>query len=417
MSTGPIFPRDPHAAAHAADEHAPNDAPSDTLLARYWFGQASAEEATQVETWFAAVPGRRERYTRLRHLMLGAGPAELSDRDVTRRTAAILDTIQSDTSTSRPRPSAGEPAVARATSRNMRESVVTRASAGRSSRARFPWRATIAGATLACAAGVVGIIALHSTRTSGSSRTDRIYATRTGQRATVMLSDGSRVQLAPQTTLRVASNFGRGDRVVTLSGEAYFAVSHVTGAPFTVRTGATLTRVVGTTFDVQRYPTDHVVRVTVTAGKVVVGGTTPRQPSVTLIAGMTGVVSDSSAVTVATGELPTVSWTDGQLVFHNATTDDVLAALTRWYGYRFRLTDSSLVHQNLTMGVSTESSAAALETLKQVLDVDLTFHDSVVTVSPRRDASAHATPRNPRGLRGIYGIKNPFSTTHAEVGR
>lgn len=349
--------------------------------------------------------------------MLEAGPTELSDRDVTQRTDAILGAIQSGIpAMSHQRPSAGDSPATRAMSTS-RGSVVTRELAGRPSGTRSLWRATIAAAALACAASVIGVIALRAAHTSGALGADRIYTTRIGQRATVILSDGSRVQLAPQTTLRVASGFGRETRAVTLSGEAYFTVSHATGAPFTVRTGATLTRVLGTTFDVQRYPTDHVVRVTVTTGKVAVGGATPRQPSVTLIAGMTGVVGDSSAVTVATGESPSVSWTDGQLVFHNATTDDVLAALTRWYGYRFQLTDSSLVHQNLTMGVSTESSTAALETLKQVLDVDLTFHDSVVTVSPRRDASAHAVPRDPRGLRGTHGIHSPLSTTHAEVGR
>jgi len=200
--------------------------------------------------------------------------------------------------------------------------------------------------------------------------------------------------LAPQTTLRVEPGFGRDRRVVSLVGEAYFDVRHTAGAPFMVHTGTTITRVLGTRFEVQRYPDERVVRVAVADGKVLVGGQTAQHPSVTLVAGMTGVVSDSSAITVATTEAPYVGWIDGQLVFHKATTTDVLAVLTRWYGYRFQLTDSSLAAQNLTVGLSTESASAAFATLKQVLDVELHFEDSVVTLSPRRGTPA--APRVPR---------------------
>jgi len=223
------------------------------------------------------------------------------------------------------------------------------------------------------------------------------------------LQDGSRVQLAPRTTLHVDEAFGTGTRTVTLSGEAYFDVRHAVGGAFIVKTGTVSTRVLGTTFGVRHDAADSAVHVVVTTGRVAVAGGSTRRTPLTLSAGMIGIVTDSSAVTTSTTESPYVGWINGQLVFHKAPTADVLASLTRWYGYQFRLADSSLARQNLTLALSTESSSAALSTLKLMLDVDLTFDHNIVTLRPR--VAGHATPRlTPRQHDTLF-------PTSLEVGR
>jgi len=238
--------------------------------------------------------------------------------------------------------------------------------------------------------GLGGIVLAGWLGTRSIASTYARTSTGNEQLAHLTLDDGSRVTLAPNSSLDVATNFS-SHRDIVLTGQAYFEV--VPGRiPFLVHTNDVTTRVVGTSFDIQHYGSDSTVRVTVTTGKVTVGGMTHR--SVTLTAGMTAVVGDSSIVTAASVDAPVVGWMDGQLVFHKASTGEVLAALTRWYGYQFRLADTSLAHRNLTLGVSTESSSAALATLKLMLDVDLTFDHNVVTLSPRR--ATHAIPRASR---------------------
>lgn len=270
---------------------------------------------------------------------------------------------------------------------------------------------SVSSAACLCVALIVGVF-VWKHHAAESSRQNPVayatYTTRTGQVARVTLLDGTRVVLAPNSSMEVARDFARR-RDVTLLGEAYFDVAHTHGVPFVVHTGVITTRVLGTTFDVQRYPSDVAARVTVTSGKVLVGGRTPQHPSVTLTAGMTGMVSDSSISTARAEQAPYVGWIDGQLVFHKASTVDVLAALTRWYGYQFRLADSSLAHRNLTLGLSTDSPSAALATLKQVLDVELTFDQNIVTLHPKR--GAQAVPRPSRNTTG------ELSTTQSEVGR
>lgn len=234
-----------------------------------------------------------------------------------------------------------------------------------------------------------------------------LYSTRIGQRATLTLVDGSRVTLAPQTTLRVQSGFGTSSRIVSLSGEAYFDVAHRSGAPFVVRTGAVDTRVVGTAFSVRRYPEDPRTRIAVTTGKVEVSTPAPHHIPIVLTAGVIGMADDSSAELVSTGDAtPYTAWLNGRLVFHKTPAIDVLTSMTRWYGYRFQFADSSVAHEVITVGLSTESASAAFATLKQILDVDLTFNGNVVTLSARR-ASVRAGLSK---LRNSQGVLTPSTT-------
>jgi len=367
------------------------------LLDRYWFGHVTANERRTVEAWLDADPQRRGRYGQLRQTLLDSAHDTLSSAERTRRTAAIVQAIGQ-------RPNV---AASTATEQGAPRPISTRTDdAARRAPAWSRRAVRVAAAAVACVSVSAAVwLGVREAPRSAPMRA-RTYATRTGQRAVIVLEDGSRVQLAPRTTLRVTSGFGQATRTVSLVGQARFDVQHASGIPFIVQTGTTITRVLGTTFDVQQYPDEYAVRVAVTSGKVFVSGRTPQHPSVTLVAGMTGLITDSSAITVATSEAPYVGWTDGQLVFHRATTSDVLATLTRWYGYRFQLADSSLASQSLTVGLSTESSSAAFATLKQVLDVELRFEDSVVTLFPRR--SGQTIPRAPRPT---------VSTIHPEVGR
>ena len=75
------------------------------------------------------------------------------------------------------------------------------------------------------------------------------YETKIGEQRDVLLVDGSRVTL--NTNTAVAVRYSRGTRrIELLHGEALFAVTHDPARPFEVTAGKTLTRAVGTEFNV-----------------------------------------------------------------------------------------------------------------------------------------------------------------------
>jgi transmembrane sensor len=234
------------------------------------------------------------------------------------------------------------------------------------------------------------LLAVTFMRVPRITETTQHYATRTAQRATVTLDDGTRVMLAPQTTLR--AHFSSTARMLDVDGEAYFEVARSTGAPFVVQSGGMNARVLGTAFLVRRYG-DARVHIAVTEGKVQVTAERVSSP-VTLSAGGIAEVTDSTVLALPPTDLKgETAWINGKLSFDDAPLSDILATLSRWYGYQFRVADPALARLHVTLVVSTHSSASALANLEQLLGVTLTVAGDTVTLTPHPARSTKVTPR------------------------
>lgn len=74
-----------------------------------------------------------------------------------------------------------------------------------------------------------------------------------GQRASILLSDGTEVWMNANTTIIYPSFFSGKERKIKLSGEAFFKVAHNDKKPFIVSTDDLDVKVLGTTFDICAY--------------------------------------------------------------------------------------------------------------------------------------------------------------------
>jgi len=227
--------------------------------------------------------------------------------------------------------------------------------------------------------------------------------TAASQTAIVTLHNGARVTLAPRTALITR------DEQITVLGEALFEVPHRTTHPMLVEIGDATVRVLGTAFSVRHYAGDRDVQVAVTEGRVEVVAPLSRS-TVTLTAGRAAKLRDSTVTTQSMDSRSTyIDWTTHQIVFREASVTDVLAVLSRWYGYQFRLTDSTLATQQMSAAFSGRSIVGTLAMLKATLDVTMTFDDTVVTLRPRSHDASRA--RDTR-----YQVHDSFPISH-EVGR
>ncbi|WP_316826958.1 FecR family protein [Pedobacter miscanthi] len=96
---------------------------------------------------------------------------------------------------------------------------------------------------------------------------NEIYNPR-GQKRLVTMPDGSNIYLNGDSKIRYALNFNTGKRIVYLEGEAFFDVQHRTKQPFIVHTGEVSTTVLGTSFNINAYPSLKAITITVQTGKV-----------------------------------------------------------------------------------------------------------------------------------------------------
>jgi len=253
---------------------------------------------------------------------------------------------------------------------------------------------------------IVGIQRQQIVRTGRPSAVFvRSYATRVAQRATVTLGDGSRVTLAPETRLRYSVD-RTGAQLIELIGEGFFTVMPRTHRPFVVYTGAIATRVLGTAFDVRRYSTDLVTKVTVVSGRVTVGG--HRQTAI-LNAGMIGRLTDSTASVSRTSDSTRdVEWTRGNLVFNRTPVPEMLTTLGRWCGYEFRLVDTTLLSRDVSIEFNVDDVVGTMNTLKALLGVTMTFEGNLVILRPER-------PQDTMSRRKL--LRDAISHPLSEVGR
>ena len=160
-----------------------------------------------------------------------------------------------------------------------------------------------------------------------------------GQKLTIFLSDGSKVKLNADSEISYLKPFDENSRVVELVGEAFFEVTPDKNRPFIVRSGKLETKVLGTSFNVKAYPTDNVISVAVKTGKVSVETknvslNNTKSNSIVLLPSEMATYSDKTKKTTISEYDPkeVLGWNEGTLYFNNASMQEFVDKLERWYG-------------------------------------------------------------------------------------
>lgn len=159
--------------------------------------------------------------------------------------------------------------------------------------------------------------------------------TAVGEKMQLTLSDGTKVWLNSSTQVEFPEEFGKDQRIITLTGEAYFEVENDSLRPFTVRTEGLLTTVLGTSFNINTNQSGR-TQVALVSGKVVV---TSSLKTFTLSPKELIDFDPINAVfNVVNFEIPEIlAWKEGVLRFNNASLREVVTALEEWYGVEISL--------------------------------------------------------------------------------
>jgi ferric-dicitrate binding protein FerR (iron transport regulator) len=159
-----------------------------------------------------------------------------------------------------------------------------------------------------------------------------------GQRTRFQLPDGSAVWLNAESQVRYVENFGEGNRLLELKGEAFFEVKHDTLYPFVVKSGPLTTTALGTAFDVNAFDVQKGIEVSLVDGKVEVENTLSNR-KVVLKPGEKAVGNsrNSELKKSAFHYDEMISWKDGIIFFTNADLEQVIARLERWYNVKISI--------------------------------------------------------------------------------
>ncbi|WP_123844650.1 FecR family protein [Chitinophaga lutea] len=221
----------------------------------------------------------------------------------------------------------------------------------------WPWRRllplSVASVVLFCVAGWGLYYFMAAPKQGGTSQ--NIVGTERGSRSSLILPDGSHVWLNSDSRLSYGANFGKNDRVLILTGEAYFDVVKDPDHPLIIRTPTITVKVLGTAFNVRAYPDEKNTTTTLVRGSVLVSVNEKKHLSYTLGPDEKLIVNNDSGLSdntnnsdtkidkrpdvvtkikiVKTDSIPPeAQWIKNKLVFINKPLYEVANILSRWYG-------------------------------------------------------------------------------------
>lgn len=177
-------------------------------------------------------------------------------------------------------------------------------------------------------------------------RIDADFTTGTGELRQVELIDGSIVDLAPDSLLKVAF-IDDARRVSLLQGTAYFKVVPDAKHPFSVQANGVETTVLGTAFEVRNLGDD--VSVSVAEGTVLVGSAQNKRDGTTLSVGQRIRMNNEAVIssgTVSPGMIAT--WRYGEFIANDTSVAEFVDEIRHYYGGAIYLQGERLAQQPLT---------------------------------------------------------------------
>lgn len=146
----------------------------------------------------------------------------------------------------------------------------------------------------------------------------------------LILSDGTKVWLNAASSIRYPTSFSGTERMVSVTGEVYFEVTHNATKPFIVSANGMKIQVLGTHFNVNAYADDGITKTTLAEGSIkVIHG----KVSKTIFPG------EQAAIKKANAEIKVkhvnaadmTAWTRGFLILQGNDVKEFMTQLSRWY--------------------------------------------------------------------------------------
>ena len=162
----------------------------------------------------------------------------------------------------------------------------------------------------------------------------------------LLLPDGTKVWLNAASSITYPTLFSDKDRVVTITGEAYFEVAKDKTRPFHVKMKDMEVEVLGTGFNINAYEDEGSTRTTLLEGRIAVALSADRHPGINdagqqrqhgsaareiLKPGQQAQVAGGIKVVENADLEQVMAWKNGEFQFDRTSLSAVMRQLSRWY--------------------------------------------------------------------------------------
>ena len=169
-----------------------------------------------------------------------------------------------------------------------------------------------------------------------------------GQRAELMLADGTKVWLNSRSTLTFPGDFKGDIRQVKLDGEGYFAVTKNVEQPFIVETNKCNVKVLGTEFNVMAYAGDSLWETSLLKGAVEILVPGSNNGGMKLEPNTMASLKGNRLVKGRIKESDYFLWREGLLCFNDISVRDMIEKLKLYYGVDIVVNNTRILKNRYT---------------------------------------------------------------------
>ncbi|MDD2306045.1 MAG: DUF4974 domain-containing protein [Prolixibacteraceae bacterium] len=321
---------------------------NESLIVRYLNGNCTPEEQAELKTWIEESKDTKSEY--------------LSIKD-------IWDSINS------PKESTAE-----------QLALFYKNQYEKSKKSRIVWIRTFSAIAAILIIGLIFSV-LVPTNTANPSESVQVFSVPMGSRSKVILADGSEVSLNSGSELKYSSGFSSQNRVVSLTGEAFFKVKTDKEHPFTVKTSDFDIKVTGTKFNVCSYADNKYSTATLEEGKISLqlkdnSSTLKVEPGEKFLLDRKTLIHSLDQADVESE----IAWKDDQFIFKNIPYSELAKRLERWYDVKLNFSDQKLQNYAFTGKFKNQETIwQVLDALKLTSPIDYqktTFREFTITYKP-----------------------------------
>jgi len=204
--------------------------------------------------------------------------------------------------------------------------------------------------------------------------------TERGRMWSVTLSDGTKVWLNAESSLHYPLTFTGSERVVEMTGEAYFEVAHNAAMPFKVKAAGQTVEVLGTHFNINAYINEPSVRTTLLEGLVRISkGNFKELIHPDEEASVSNNNTDIKINKVDAQDA--IAWKNGYFSFHNADLKTVMRQLSRWYDIDV-VYDNNIPHLEFEGAIDRSLNLSAVLRILEKTRVQFKIEDKKLIILP-----------------------------------
>lgn len=205
-----------------------------------------------------------------------------------------------------------------------------------------------------------------------------------GQRSNIILPDGTKVWLNSHSSLKYNANYGKEERNVTLTGEAFFEVTKDKKHRFSVNTENIQIEALGTSFNVKAYRDDKTITTTLFTGKIKI--TTDLQDTILSEGEQVLYSKENKGLTKNRPEVLEYinMWKCNELAFDGETLNEIGTTLNRMYNVEVRFESDKIKNYRFSGVIRNNSLDNIIEIISLTAPIEYRSEGDTIYLSEKQ---------------------------------